>query len=73
VVVLEVDQPRDIKGSSVNPHGTGGIFERGSDGRFCELVLDASEQDNWSARAATPSDVTKGEEVLFQAGSGRVP
>lgn len=70
VVVLEVDLPRNAKGSKVNPQGSGGVFEGGSTGKFCELVLSSADQENWSARAATPKDVVDGEEILFQAGTG---
>lgn len=69
-VVLEADKPRDAKGSKVNPQATGGVFEDGSDGPFCELVLDASDQDNWTVRVATPRDTSKGDAIVFQAGTG---
>lgn len=70
VVVLEVDEPRNVKGSRVNPKKTGGIFAHGSNGKFCELVLESADQENWSAVAATPNDVATQREVLFQSGTG---
>lgn len=70
VVVVEAGKKRDKGSAKVNKVNSGGIFSAGTDGTCCELTLESNDQDNWTVSVATDKDVTNGDEIIFQAGTG---
>ena len=70
VIVVEAGQSRSSGSSSVNGVRSGGIFPAGSNGMYCELVLQGNDQDNWTVSVATDKDEVKRVEVIFVAGTG---